>query len=120
MTGDRIKFWSQTNKQIINNNYLNTLVARRSTKALCNMIRSIKQGTFKVKLNETDIKFLRDHVGKETAKQMLRSSTDGSDTVKLKEDKVSKQMSRNFQAVINKYPLFKAWPQVLKQVLMVR
>ena len=84
------------------------------------MIRAIKQGTFKVKLNETDIKFLNDHVGRATAKQMLRQSTDGSDTVNLNEGKVSKQMSRNFQAVINKYPLFKSWPQVLKQVLMVR
>ena len=86
----------------------------RTTESVCLFYDSISEGTVKVKINDADLKVIE----KLTGRKKARESCDKKGK-KVSEASIRKSENENLAQLFKTFPLFGAWPQVLKRILLV-
>jgi hypothetical protein len=86
----------------------------RTTESVCLFLDSISLGTVKVKIYDADLKVIEKLIGRKKA--MESCDKKGK---KVSEASIRKAENDNLSQLFKTFPLFGAWPQVLKRILLV-
>jgi hypothetical protein len=100
---------------LINKNVANLILPFfRTTESVCLFLDSISLGTVKVKISDSDLKVIEKLIGRKKA--MEACDKKGK---KVSEASIRKAENDNLAQLFKTFPLFGAWPQVLKRILLV-
>jgi hypothetical protein len=86
----------------------------RTTESVCFFLDSIRHGTVKVKINDADFKVIEKLIGRKIARESCAKKGK-----KVSEASIRKAENDNLTQLFKAFPLFGAWPQVLKRILLV-
>jgi hypothetical protein len=90
------------------------LLLFRRTESVCLFLDSISLGTVKVKIYDADLKVIEKLIGRK--KTMKSCDKKGK---RVSEASIRKAENENLAQLFKTFPLFGAWPQVLKRFLLV-
>ena len=84
---------------------------------MCTFLDSISIGGVKVNLSAKDLLEIQKLIGKDKAKEACEMKAKSK---KITEQSIKKVEGENLGQIFKQFPLFAAWPQVLKRILLVR